>query len=115
MDISTLKGALKSKTVWWNILLALLASMELFAGHLTVLFGQSVASAVLLLGAMLNLALRVVTTQALSAKGEVMIKRGHSPRIGVLGWILSIEEVNADRDPANCKAICPRNQVRGLW
>jgi hypothetical protein len=50
MDISTLKGALKSKTVWWNILLALLASMELFAGHLTVLFGQSVASAVLLLG-----------------------------------------------------------------
>jgi hypothetical protein len=50
MDISTLKGALKSKTVWWNILLALLASLELFAGHLTVLFGQSVASAVLLLG-----------------------------------------------------------------
>jgi hypothetical protein len=34
MDISTLKGAFKSKTVWWNILLALLASMELFAGHL---------------------------------------------------------------------------------
>jgi hypothetical protein len=33
-----------------------------------VLFGQSVASAVLLLGAMLNLALRVVTTQALSEK-----------------------------------------------
>jgi hypothetical protein len=70
MDISTLKGALKSKTVWWNILLALLASLELFAGHLTVLFGQSVASAVLLLGAMLNLALRVVTTQALAAKGK---------------------------------------------
>ena len=68
MDISTLKGAFKSKTVWWNILLALLASLELFAGHLTVLFGQSVASAVLLLGAMLNLALRVVTTQALSEK-----------------------------------------------
>jgi hypothetical protein len=68
MDIATLKGAFKSKTVWWNILLALLASMELFAGHLTVLFGQNVASAVLLLGAMLNLALRVVTTQALSEK-----------------------------------------------
>jgi hypothetical protein len=67
MDISTLKGALKSKTVWWNILLALLASMELFAGHLTVLFGQSVASAVLL-GAMLNLVLRTITTQPLSEK-----------------------------------------------
>ena len=68
MDIATLKGALKSKTVWWNILLALLASMELFAGHLTVLFGQNVASAVLLLGAMLNLVLRVITTQALADK-----------------------------------------------
>jgi hypothetical protein len=69
MDIATLKGALKSKTVWWNILLALLASMELFAGHLTVLFGQNVASAVLLLlGAMLNLALRTITTQPLSEK-----------------------------------------------
>ena len=70
MDIATLKGALKSKTVWWNILLALLASLEMFAGHLTVLFGQNVASTVLLLGAMLNLVLRVVTTQALAAKGK---------------------------------------------
>ena len=68
MNLATLRGALKSKTVWWNILLALLASMELFAGHLTVLFGQNVASSVLLLGAMLNLVLRVVTTQALSEK-----------------------------------------------
>ena len=68
MDMQTLKGALKSKTVWWNILLALLASLEMFAGHLTVLFGQNVASATLLLGAMLNLALRVVTTQSLSEK-----------------------------------------------
>lgn len=68
MTIATLKGALKSKTVWWNILLALLASMELFAGHLTVLFGQNVASATLLLGAMLNLVLRTITTQSLSEK-----------------------------------------------
>ena len=68
MDIATLKGALKSKTVWWNILLALLASLEMFAGHLTVLFGQNVASATLLLGAMLNLVLRVITTQPLSEK-----------------------------------------------
>ena len=68
MTIATLKGALKSKTVWWNILLALLASLELFAGHLTVLFGQNVASAVLLLGAMLNLVLRTITTQPLSEK-----------------------------------------------
>lgn len=68
MTIATLKGAFKSKTVWWNILLALLASMELFAGHLTVLFGQNVAASILLVGAMCNLVLRVITTQALAEK-----------------------------------------------
>ena len=68
MDISTLKGAFKSKTVWWNILLALLASLELFAGHLTVLFGQEVAASILLIGAATNIALRTITKQALSEK-----------------------------------------------
>ena len=63
-----LKGALRSKMVWWNVLLAVLASLELFASHLTVLFGQEVASAVLLLGALVNLVLRAVTTQALTDK-----------------------------------------------
>ena len=61
-------GALKSKTVWWNVVLVLLASLEMFAGHLTVLFGQEVASSVLLIGAVVNLVLRTVTTQALAAK-----------------------------------------------
>jgi hypothetical protein len=68
MDIATLKGALKSKTVWWNILLALLASLEMFAGNLTTLFGQQVAASILLVGAMANLVLRVVTTQGLQDK-----------------------------------------------
>jgi hypothetical protein len=68
MDIATLKGAFKSKTVWWNILLALLASLEMFAGNLTVLFGQDVAASILLVGAMANLVLRVITTQALAEK-----------------------------------------------
>jgi Zn-dependent protease len=68
MDANLLKGALKSKTVWWNVLLALLASLEMFAGNLTVLFGQDVAASILLVGAMCNLVLRVVTTQALSQK-----------------------------------------------
>ena len=68
MELSTLKGALKSRTVWWNILLALLASLEMFASHLTTLFGQNVAAAVLMAGAMINLALRTVTTQALNEK-----------------------------------------------
>lgn len=68
MDWRTLKGALRSRTVWWNILLAVLASLELFASHLTTLFGQEVAAAVLLTGAVINLALRTITTQALSEK-----------------------------------------------
>ena len=68
MDMQTLKGALKSKTVWWNVLLALLASLEMFAGNLTVLFGQNVAASILMIGAMANLVLRVVTTKALAEK-----------------------------------------------
>lgn len=68
MDWRTLKGALRSRTVWWNILLALLASLEMFAGNLTVLFGQDVAASILLIGALCNLVLRTVTTQALVDK-----------------------------------------------
>jgi hypothetical protein len=68
MDHKVLLGALKSKTVWWNIFLALLASIEMFAGNLTTLFGQQVAASILLVGAMANLVLRTITTQALSEK-----------------------------------------------
>ena len=68
MTIATLKGALKSKTVWWNVALAVLASLEMFAGHLTTLFGQDVAAAVLMAGALINLVLRTITTQALAEK-----------------------------------------------
>jgi hypothetical protein len=63
-----LKGALKSKTVWWNVLLAVLGGLELMGGHMTVLWGQEVAAAILMLGALANLVLRTVTTQALSEK-----------------------------------------------
>jgi hypothetical protein len=68
MSMDTLKGALKSKTVWWNVFMAFLASMELFASNLTILFGQEVAAAVLLLGSMVNIFLRTVTTTALEEK-----------------------------------------------
>jgi hypothetical protein len=63
-----LKGALKSKTVWWNVLLAVLGGLELIGAHLTTLFGAQVAAAVLAAGAMANIALRAITTQPLSAK-----------------------------------------------
>lgn len=64
-----MKGALKSKTVWFNVLLALLGSLELMGAHLTTLFGAQVAAAIMLTGAVANLALRTVTTQSLQEKG----------------------------------------------
>ena len=62
------KGALKSKTIWWNVFLAILGSLELVGAHLTTLFGTQVAASILLVGGITNLALRAVTTQALSEK-----------------------------------------------
>lgn len=63
------KGALKSKTVWFNVLLALLGGLELMGAHLTTLFGSQVAAAIMLSGAVANLALRAITTQSLQEKG----------------------------------------------
>ena len=63
-----LKGALKSKTVWWNVLLAVLGGLELMGSHMTVLWGQEVAAAILMVGALANLVLRAITTQPLSEK-----------------------------------------------
>lgn len=63
-----LKGAFKSKTVWWNVVLAVLGGLELVGAHLTTLFGTQVAASILLVGGIANLALRAVTTQALSEK-----------------------------------------------
>ncbi len=63
-----IKGALKSKTIWWNVLLAVLGGLELIGAHLTTLFGAQVAAAVLAAGAMANIALRAITTQPLSEK-----------------------------------------------
>jgi hypothetical protein len=62
------KGALKSKTVWFNMLMAVLGGLELVGAHLTTLFGTQVAAAILLAGGIANLALRAVTTKALSEK-----------------------------------------------
>lgn len=64
-----LKGALKSKTVWFNALLAVLGGLELMGAHLTTLWGPQVAAAVMLSGAVANLVLRTITTQSLEEKG----------------------------------------------
>jgi hypothetical protein len=63
-----MKGALKSKTVWFNVLLAVLGGLELMGAHLTTLWGPQVAAAIMLSGAVANLALRAVTTESLREK-----------------------------------------------
>lgn len=60
-----LRGAMRSRTVWVNVALAVLGGLELSGAHLTTLFGSQVAAAVLLLGSVANLALRAITTTAL--------------------------------------------------
>lgn len=60
-----LRGALRSRTVWINALLAVLGGLELSGAHLTTLFGSEVAAAILLLGSIVNLALRAITTSPL--------------------------------------------------
>jgi hypothetical protein len=60
-----LRGALRSRTVWINIALAVLGGLELSGAHITTLLGSQVAAAVLLIGSVANLALRAVTTTPL--------------------------------------------------
>jgi hypothetical protein len=68
IEISTrdwLRGALRSRTVWINVALAVLGGLELSGAHLTTLFGSQVAAGILLVGSVANLALRAVTTTPL--------------------------------------------------
>jgi hypothetical protein len=60
-----IRGALRSRTVWINVALAVLGGLELSGAHLTTLFGSQVAAAVLLIGSLANLVLRAVTTAPL--------------------------------------------------
>jgi hypothetical protein len=68
VSLDHLKGALRSKTVWWNTFLALLASLELLRPHLTTLIGLETTATILLAGSLVNLFLRVVTTTPLKDK-----------------------------------------------
>ncbi len=67
-EVSTrdwLRGAMRSRTVWINVALAVLGGLELSGAHLTTLFGPQVAAGILLVGSVSNLALRAVTTTPL--------------------------------------------------
>ena len=66
--MSALKGATRSRTMWLNVIIAVLAGLELAGAHLTTLLGTQVAAAILLAGGIANLGLRAVTTQSLAEK-----------------------------------------------
>ena len=63
-----LAGAVRSKVVWLNVLLAALSAIELASANLTTLFGAKVAAGVMLVGSLTNVVLRAYTTQALTDK-----------------------------------------------
>lgn len=66
---ATLKGAARSKTIWINVALAALGGLELMGSHVTALWGPKVAAAVVMAGALVNIALRAYTAQSLAEKG----------------------------------------------
>lgn len=63
-----LRGAIKSRMMWVNALLAVLGGLELVGSHLTTLYGTEVAAAILLIGGVTNMVLRSITTSALEDK-----------------------------------------------
>jgi hypothetical protein len=65
---NTLAGAVRSKTIWLNVFLAVFSAVELSSAHLTTLWGSKVAAAVLFAGSLVNVALRAYTTTSLADK-----------------------------------------------
>lgn len=66
----TIRGAALSKTVWINVALAMLGGLELMGGHLTTITGPKWSAGLVMLGALVNLGLRVYTTQSLAEKAN---------------------------------------------
>lgn len=66
----TLRGAVRSKTVWINVSLAVLSGLELMGSHITTLLGPKWAAGLVMAGAIVNLGLRAYTAQSLAEKGN---------------------------------------------
>ena len=66
----TVAGAARSKVMWLNVVIAVAGVLELSSAHLTVLFGPKLSAGIMLAGALLNMALRVVTTSSLADKAD---------------------------------------------
>lgn len=64
----TVRGAVRSKTIWLNVALAVLSGLELMGAHISALLGPQWAAALVMVGALTNIALRAYTTQALADK-----------------------------------------------
>lgn len=67
--IPTIKGAVRSKTIWLNVALAVFSAVELAGGHLTTLVGPKWTAGILFVGSIINVALRAYTTTSLAEKG----------------------------------------------
>lgn len=66
----TVAGAVRSKVMWLNVVIAVAGVLELSSAHLSVLFGPKWSAGIMLGGAILNMALRVATTASLAEKGN---------------------------------------------
>ena len=67
---ATIRGTVRSKTIWLNAILTVLGGLELMGSHLTTLFGPKWAAGLMMFGSLLNIGVRFYTTQALAAKGQ---------------------------------------------
>jgi hypothetical protein len=65
----TLRGAIRSKTIWLNVFLTGLSGLELMGSHITTLLGPKWAAGLVMVGAITNIALRTYTQQTLAQKG----------------------------------------------
>ena len=69
----TIRGAVTSKTIWLNVGLAVFSAIELASANLTTLFGIKVTAGVLLVGSLINVALRAYTSASLYERGQQAI------------------------------------------
>ena len=65
---ATIRGAVRSKTIWLNVFLAVLSGLELMGSHITTILGPKWGSGLVMVGALTNLALRAYTAQSLAEK-----------------------------------------------
>ena len=66
----TIRGAVRSKTVWINVALAALSGLELMGSHITELMGPKWSAGIVMFGALVNIVVRAYTSQTLAEKAS---------------------------------------------